>query len=157
MIDMLVRLYDLPDITEDLARLTRQGVIVRRANPYEKHIVAGWIGRHFSPKWVSETEIAFTRQPVSCFLATQDKRILGFACSDVTSRGYLGPMGVDESERMGGLGKVLLVTALQHLYALGYAYGIIGGVGPAEFYEKTVGAIPIPGSDLGIYRDILPD
>jgi hypothetical protein len=30
-------------------------------------------------------------------------------------------------------------------------------VGPKEFYAKTVGAIEIPGSDPGIYVDILPE
>lgn len=157
MVDMLVRLYDLPDIEREMASLQSKGVIIRRANPYEKHIVAGWVGENFSPKWVSETEVAFSRQPVSCFIATQEKKILGFACADVTAKGYLGPMGVSESSRMGGLGKVLLVKALRHLSDTGYAYGIIGGVGPADFYRKTVNAIEIPGSDPGIYRDILPD
>lgn len=157
MIDMLVRLYDLPSTQVIEEDLSARGVIIRRANAYEKHIVCGWVGRHFSPKWVSETEIAFTRQPVTCFIATKDKNILGFACCDVTSRGFLGPMGVSEDSRMGGLGKVLLVRALEHLRSLGYAYGIIGGVGPEEFYRKSVGAISIPDSSPGIYVDILPD
>jgi hypothetical protein len=30
-------------------------------------------------------------------------------------------------------------------------------VGPKEFYEKAVGAIEIPGSNPGIYVDILPE
>jgi hypothetical protein len=34
---------------------------------------------------------------------------------------------------------------------MGYAYAIIGGVGPKEFYAKTVGAIEIPDSAPGIY------
>jgi hypothetical protein len=34
-------------------------------------------------------------------------------------------------------------------------YGIIGGVGPVEFYRKTVGAVKIEGSTPGIYRNIL--
>lgn len=38
---------------------------------------------------------------------------------------------------------------------IGYAYAIIGGVGPAAFYEKTVGAILIPDSAPGVYRDFL--
>jgi hypothetical protein len=37
----------------------------------------------------------------------------------------------------------------------GYAYAIIGAVGPAEFYEKAVGAIKIENSWPGIYNDIL--
>jgi hypothetical protein len=37
----------------------------------------------------------------------------------------------------------------------GYGYAIIGGVGPAEFYAKTVGAIAIEGSEPGVYRGLL--
>jgi hypothetical protein len=39
---------------------------------------------------------------------------------------------------------------------MGYAYAIIGGAGPVDFYQKTVGAIEIEGSVPGIYRDRLP-
>ena len=125
MMDMLVRLYDLPDIEEDLRRLER--------------------------------EVAFGRQPISCYIATREKKILGFACYDVTARGFLGPMGVAEEVRRSGLGTVLLVSALKGLRELGYAYGVIGGVGPADFYARAVGAMPIEGSSPGIYMDILPE
>jgi len=39
----------------------------------------------------------------------------------------------------------------------GYAYAIIGGVGPAEFYSKIVGATLIDNSVPGIYRDQIKD
>ena len=54
MMDMLVRLYDLPDIEEDLRRLEREGFLIRRPGAYERHLVADWVGRNFSLKWVSE-------------------------------------------------------------------------------------------------------
>ena len=38
---------------------------------------------------------------------------------------------------------------------MGYAYAIIGGVGPAEFYEKAVGAKVIDGSEISIYQHLL--
>ena len=50
-----------------------------------------------------------------------------------------------------GIGKALLLTALEGLREIGYAYGIIGGVGPAEFYAKACGAVMIEGSTPGIY------
>ncbi|HMO55107.1 MAG TPA: hypothetical protein PJ994_11425, partial [Tepidiformaceae bacterium] len=68
---------------------------------------------------------------------------------------YFGPTGVAESQRGSGIGKVLLLQCLESLAAQGYAYAIIGGVGPAEFYEKTVGATLIPGSEPGIYRNMV--
>ncbi len=157
MIDMLVRLYDLPDVSDLRSHLKEDGILIRRAAPYERHLVADWIGAHFSPKWVSEFKIAMSRQPAACIIATRDKSVLGFACYDVTAKGFLGPMGVGADTRQHGLGKALLVTALENLYAQGYAYAVIGGVGPQEFYAKCVGAMPIEGSTPGIYTDILPE
>lgn len=157
MMDMLVRLYDLPDIEGELRKLGGEGVLIRRPGAYERHLVVDWVGRNFSPKWVSEAKTAFSRQPISCFIATREKEILGFACYDVTARGFLGPMGVAEDARKSGLGTALLVSALRGLRELGHAYGIIGGVGPADFYTRTVGAMPIEGSSPGIYVDILPE
>jgi len=157
MIDMLVRLYDLPDPGDLYRRVEAQGVILRRPNGYERHIVAHWVGTHFSPKWVSEVKVAIAGHPVHCFLATRAKEILGFSCYDTTRKGYFGPTGVAESARGLGLGKALLFKALEALRDDGYAYAVIGGVGPREFYEKACGAFEIPGSDPGIFADLLPD
>ena len=155
MIDMLVRLYDLPDSAALYAKVAAEGVTLRRARAFEKHTVAAF-ARTFSEKWASEVEVALTRQPVACFIATKEKRILGFACYDTTMRGFFGPTGVAEEARGLGLGKALLFKSLEALRETGHAYAIVGGVGPREFYAKACGAIEIPGSDPGIYGDILP-
>lgn len=157
MIDMLVRLYDLPDVSSLIRDLEGKGILIRKPGAYERHLVLDWVSKTFSPKWVSETKAAFARQPIACYIATLDHKVVGFACYDVTARGFLGPMGVDSSLRMGGLGKALLVSALASLREMGFAYGIVGGVGPEEFYRKAVDAMPIEGSSPGIYRDILPE
>ncbi len=156
MIDMLVRLYDLPDSAELYRETAAKGVTLRRARAFEKHTVAAFAKAHFSEKWVSEVEVAMTRQPVACFIATRDKAILGFACFDTTQRGFFGPTGVSEDARGLGLGKALLMKSLEALREIGFAYAIIGGVGPRNFYAKTCGAIEIPGSDPGTYIDLLP-
>jgi hypothetical protein len=64
---------------------------------------------------------------------------------------------VDESVRGLGIGKILLLKCLYGMKEQGYAYGIIGGVGPASFYEKVCNAVLIPGSDPGIYQGILSE
>jgi predicted N-acetyltransferase YhbS len=66
-----------------------------------------------------------------------------------------GPTGVAPTERKRGIGKVLLWQCLSTMAAKGYAYAIIAGVGPADFYSRTVGATLIEGSDPGIYRNFL--
>lgn len=156
MIDMLARLYDLPDNAALYRRIADHGVTLRRARAFEKHTVAAFARTHFSEKWVSEVEVALTRQPVACFVATRDMEILGFACFDTTQRGFFGPTGVAENARGLGLGKALLMRSLEALREIGYAYAVIGGVGPREFYAKACSAIEIPGSDPGTYSDLLP-
>ncbi len=157
MQDMLVRLYALPDAAPLRAALNARGVTIRSCRPYERHIVADWVGRTFSPKWVSECKVAIGHQPVGCVIATQEGKPIGFACWDATARGFIGPMGVAPSARGLGLGRALLVTALEQMREHGYGYAIIGGVGPAEFYASCVGATPIENSSPGIYADLLPE
>lgn len=156
MIDMLVRLYDLPDTAPVYKAVAEAGITLRRARAFEKHTVAAFVRANFSEKWVSEVEVAITRQPVACFIATRDKEIIGFSCHDTTLRGFFGPTGVVEAARGSGVGKALLFKSLEALRELGHAYAIIGGVGPRDFYAKACGAIEIPGSDPGTYTDLLP-
>ncbi len=157
MVDMLVRLYALPEGAPLRRALEEQGIQIRLCRPYEIHAVQEWIARTFSTRWVSEFIVAMSHQPTGCVIATRQREVVGFACYDATMRGFIGPMGVDPSLRMGGVGKALLVSALEQMRALGYAYAVIGGTGPQEFYSRTVGATVIEGSDPGIYADILPE
>lgn len=88
MSDMLVKLYQLSDFREKIRRLEEEGIIIRQALAPEKYLVTGWIKDNFSPAWASEGEVAFSNQPVSCFIATRDKELLGFACYESTCRGF---------------------------------------------------------------------
>lgn len=155
MPDMLVKLYTLPPLEPVLQQQQAVGIDIRRALANEKHLVVDWVRRNFHLNWVSECEVAFTRQPVSCFIAVEQGQVIGFACHDATYRNFFGPTGVSEQARGRGVGKALLLACLHAMAAQGYGYAIIGWVGPAEFYTKTVGAVKIEGSDPGIYRGIL--
>ena len=153
--DLLVKLYALEPNPELDARVAKAGVLVRRALAPELHIVTEWVGKTFDAGWASETAVAFARQPPSCFVATRAGKVIGFACHDATARGFFGPTGVDEAARGLGVGHALLLACLLDMRTQGYAYGIIGGAGPIEFYAKAVGAVPIEGSEPGIYADLL--
>jgi hypothetical protein len=153
--DLLVRLYDLPDPPVSDA-IAVEGIVIRRAIPPERHVVTAWIARTFgTPPWVSEVETAFSSLPVTAWIATRGEALLGFACHDATSKGFFGPTAVAESERSKGIGEALLFAALRGMREAGYAYAIIGGVGPVAFYQKRLDALVIPGSDPGIYRGML--
>lgn len=150
MHDMLVRLYDLPSLEAALDAAGRRGVVVRRAIAPEKPHVIAWVRSHFASS-VAEVETAFAQVPAACFVAVRGSAIVGFACHDVTCRNFFGPEGVAADERGRGIGRALLLSALHAQRANGYAYSIIGGVGPAAFYAKAVGAVTIAGSSPGVY------
>ncbi|WP_417584745.1 GNAT family N-acetyltransferase [Pelagibacterium sp.] len=151
--DLLVRLYDLPRY--DYSRVTGQGTTLRRALPPERGMVADWVETHFSRHWRSEVEVAFSHQPIDVWLATDATGLLGFACGDVTARGFFGPTGVLETARGRGLGEALLFRTLEDLRDRGFAYGVIGDPGPVAFYKKKLDAMEIPNSKPGIYKDML--
>jgi hypothetical protein len=153
--DMLVKLYDLPPSDAVTARLREQGITIRRALAPEKHRVVAWVQDNFSDGWASETDVAFARQPVSCFIAVKEGRIAGFACHDATCRNFFGPTGVAPEARKGGVGTGLLFACLEAMREQGFGYAIIGGVGPAAYYAKVARAVPIEGSEPGVYRGLL--
>ncbi len=155
MVDMLVKLYQLPDLAINLNHLLKHNIVIRRALAPELHLVTEWVSERFSLYWKSETFKAFANKPISCYIALDNDKLVGFACIETTANGFFGPTGVVEEARGRGIGKSLLVYALHQLQNLGYAYAIIGGVGPKEFYAKHVGAIEIPGSNPGVYEGLL--
>jgi len=157
MPDMLVKLYELPDVSSLIGTLKERGIVIRTAMPYEKHIVTHWVRRTFGRAWESECEVAFSNHPVSCFLATEASEVIGFACYDSTCLNFFGPTGVEKSKRGLGIGKALFLSCLYAMRAKGFAYAIVGSTGLTEFYAKAAGAIAIEGSKPGIYRDQLKE
>ena len=155
LMDMLVKLYDLPDSGAVFEQLRNQGVDVRRALAPEKYKIAVWVRENFSEGWASETEIAFARQPISCFIAVKEGQIVGFACHDATCRNFFGPTGVEPQERKNGIGTGLLFACLEAMRQQGFGYAIIGGAGPTAYYSNAVGATPIEGSEPGVYLGLL--
>ena len=155
MQDMLVKLYDLPESSELQSKLKKEGFTIRRALAAEKSIVLDWVQAHFGDGWASEVDVSFSYHPLACFIAIREGNVVGFSVYDASYRNFFGPTGVEESQRGKGIGKILLFKALEAMRDLGYAYAIIGGVGPAKFYEKAVGAKLIEGSDPGIYKGIM--
>ena len=153
--DLLVKLYELPDSAPVLKKLDKRGIAVRRALAPEKTMIVDWVRNTFSKAWADECEVTFSRLPISSFVAVESGTLLGFACYDATCRNFFGPTGVDPDFRRGGLGKALLLAALSAMSAQGYAYAIIGGVGPVDYYKKIVNAFEIPKSSPGIYRGML--
>ena len=154
MPDMLVKLYELPEDAA-LAVPRDESVQIRRAMAPDKLRVVEWVKEHSGISASGECDGCFAHTPISCVIATRGKQILGYACYDATAPDFFGPTRVLDEEQGGGIGKALLLRSLAAMRAEGYAYAIIGGVGPQEFYVKCANAMLIPDSKPGIYRDFL--
>jgi GNAT superfamily N-acetyltransferase len=155
MADLLVRLYTLPPLERALEAAGTAGITVRRAAAAERGAVVEWVRTHGSPGWASECEVAFARQPLGCFVAvhngTKKDRLAGVACYEATCRGFFGPELVHPDHRGKGVGRALLLAALHAMRAEGYGYAIVGWASSIDFYQRTVGAVVIEGSDPGVY------
>lgn len=154
MQDMLVALYHLPGNQENIDRLAQEGIHIRRAMAPDMLDIVDWV-KNTTRYAAGEVTVAFARQPISCFVAEKDGEILGYAVYDATCKDFFGPTRVSDAYQGKGIGKALLIAALEAMRNEGYAYAIIGGVGPAEFYKKAVGAVLIENSTPGAYKDFL--
>lgn len=155
MADMLVDLLKLPDSTRLIQQLQSQNIEIRRAMAPDKFRILEWVKTHSTLSAAGECDVCFAHKPISCFIATRGNDVLGYACYHATALDFFGPTRVLETEQGKGVGKALLLRSLEAMYNEGYIYAIIGGIGPAQFYEKCVGAILIPNSTPGIYKDFL--
>ena len=151
---MLVRLYDLPDASLYYRRAEEAGVAVRRADPWDHARYRRFVEGTFGELWAVEADLAYRQSPITAFVAEREGRIVGFAAYECTRRGYFGPTGVQPDERGRGIGGALLFRCLESMCEMGYAYAIIGGVGPQDYYEKVCGAFVIPGSEVGVYGSL---
>ena len=149
MPDLLVNLLKLPALER------AEGFVVRRAQPFELTPVRTFVATNFSAAWADEISVGFGRQPISVYVATIERELVGFSAYECTRRGFFGPTGVTQSAQGKGIGRALLLASLEGLREMGYVYAIIGAAGPVRFYQKTVGAIIIPDSEPGIYTDML--
>jgi GNAT superfamily N-acetyltransferase len=151
MPDLLINLLRIPALEETPA----EEFCVRRAQPFELTPVRTFVATNFSQSWADEISVGFARQPISVFIATVQRELVGFAGYECTRRGFFGPTGVIPAGQGKGIGKALLLASLWALREMGYVYAIVGAAGPVRFYQKAVGAIIIPDSEPGIYIDSL--
>jgi GNAT superfamily N-acetyltransferase len=167
MVDMLVRLYSLPELPPILNKLKLTGFVIRRAHPAESGIIVSWVRDHFHEKWAAECQASLEPRPTTCFIATelqpqpeqnndpytlQPERLVGFACYDTIAKGMFGPEAVHPDFQGRGIGKALLLASMHAMSDDGYACAVIAWAGPTDFYKRTVGARIIKDSEPGIFR-----
>jgi len=142
-----VPLYDLPEIS------CPDGYRVLRPLPHRSPEILEMIEREFSPAWRAESSVALARTPctMKVICPKDPSHVLAFCCWDCTAKGFLGPVGVLSEARGMDLGRAVVLSTLYSMREDGYAYAVVGGAGPVEFFRKICDARPIEGSDPGIY------
>ncbi|MBP1464146.1 GNAT family N-acetyltransferase [Candidatus Chloroploca sp. M-50] len=165
MADMLVKLYHITPDHALIARLAQQQITIKRVLApdalrvirfIETSAEAHW-PQEAKERWMAECAASMSNHPPTCFVAVQQRTIIGFACYNATANGYVGPMGVLREAQGNGVGKALLITSLLAMWDEGYGYAIIGWAARSamEFYAKTVQAQVIEDSSPGIYRRLI--
>ena len=92
MADMLVKLFALQPDPALAQRLQAEDVRIRRALPPDRDRVIGFVRENF-PEFAAETACAFSHLPVHCYIATEGKILVGFACYEVTAPDFFWPHG----------------------------------------------------------------
>lgn len=150
--DMIVNLCNLPEMK------ISGNIKIKRAFVGDKDTILTFVEEHFQKNWVYEVEHALMESVSKCFIATEDGKVIGFACFDSSAKGFFGPIGVLPKRRGEQIGQALLIRTLNAMKEYGYGYAIIGWVSEAEtFYRKTVGAEYIKGGnpENSIYSNLV--
>lgn len=157
MPDLLVKLYDLKDDWSFIQSQADIGITIRKPIGPEKHNILKWVKENFGIGWASETDVAFSNVPRTCFVAEKDRQFLGFSCYDATALGFFGPIGVHAEGRGKGTGKALLLACMLDMKLKGYGYSIVGDASHEDWYAKCVGAMPIDDSKLSVYKNFVQE
>lgn len=153
---MLVNLLAIDDYHDEVERLKEEGIEIFRALSPDKIRITEWVREHSSVSAAGECDVCFSNRPISCFVAAKGSQILGYACYNATAMDFFGPTRVADEFKGKGIGKALLLRSLNAMKEEGFVYAIIGGVGPAMFYEKCVDAVLIESSkEKSIYEHFL--
>ena len=157
MADMLVKLYNIPCSHDIEENLLKKGIRIKKALAPDRSRIVAFSRACAKDDYSDEVQAAFSNNPITCYIAVREKKLIGFACYEATARNFFGPMAVLESERKKGVGRALLLKSLKSMRELGYAYAVIGwpARSAVSFYKRCVDAIMIDEKSSGVYKRMI--
>ncbi|MBK8915439.1 MAG: GNAT family N-acetyltransferase [Phycisphaerales bacterium] len=140
--NLVAELNGLPETGEEEARLTRDGIEIRRAVRSDEALLDTFFAAQFGAEWRFECELAMRNAVPALHLALRDGQVIAFSAHSSQNRewGFFGPMGTAPEARGSGCGRVLLIRCLADLAHDGHATAVIPWVGPIGFYARSVKA-----------------
>ena len=112
MADMLVKLFNISMPVNEEEKLLENGIRIKRALATNRSKIVEYSKTCGGQDYSDEVRAAFANNPITCYIATKDKELIGFACFEATAKNFFGPMAVSEEYRKHGIGKVLLLRSL---------------------------------------------
>ncbi len=139
MADMLVKLYNIPHSHDIEENLLKSGIRIKKALAPDRSRIIAFARTCAKDDYSDEVQAAFSNNPVTCYIATREKELIGFACYEATARNFFGPMAVLESERKKGVGKALLLKALESMRNLVMRMPLLDGpqTPPSAFIKNV--------------------
>lgn len=99
MADMLVKLFNIPSSAEIEKELLKEGIRIKKALVPDRSKIVEFSKTCANQDYSDEVLAAFANNPVTCYIATKDKKIIGFACYEATAKNFFGPTAVLQEER----------------------------------------------------------
>ncbi len=152
--DMLLKLYEIRDDPEIMAKAERNGVEIKRVMPMDITKVYEFIRDNFAQSWADEALPSLLNH--DCYVAVKDRTLLGFLAIETPAKGFMGPLGVLPEARRMGIARALELTGMKAMRDKGYRYAISGMSPPwgRAVNESVAGTLIIPDS-FGSYHDMI--
>lgn len=89
MADMLVKLYDIPFSYALEERLSEEGIRIKKALAPDRSRIIEFSKICAKDDYSDEVNAAFCNNPITCYIATKEKKIIGFACYEATAKNFI--------------------------------------------------------------------
>ena len=154
MPDMIINLYEQD--YEQIKQLN-ENIEIKRVLAPDRRKIIDFVRHNFDENFVDECIASLANNPITCYIAVKNFNIIGFISYEATAKNFVGPMGIIAKERGKGIGKALMLTCLQSMKEMGYAYAIIGSSSEKniKFHQKVSNAQIINTKTQGIYTRMI--